>query len=537
MPSVFLDSISFSYGSVSVLENVSINVSSAERAFVVGPNGSGKTTLLKIVSGELCPDSDRVHSSGHSQLVPDPETFVGTVRDYVDSALAPLTALSARFNEVTQALADSKGEYEDEYDRIFAKMNAHDVWSVDVRIDEAFGELGLGQLTDVGERSLSTLSPGQQARLKLAVLLILSPEVLILDEPTNHLDDRAIGFLTRLVNSWDGPVLVASHDRAFIEQTATVIYDLDIIPWKELAKAKGEPEVVGIYRNAGNYSAYLEAKAIARSKHEEIHAAQQSLKRDLREHRKDSMKIAKGGVRVATAARKEKKLFTDRAAKTSVKRTRNDDVQLERLARREVRKPRHDHVKFEIPQARLNQGLAVSVREASVTGRLAPVSFDLGAGEHLLVTGQNGAGKSTLLNWIATGMPPARSNSSGSVERYGEVGLVGQNLPARGLDISEDAWVGGIGEIGKGFLHPSMWATAVSELSAGNQRRAQLALALERGPLILVVDEPTNYLDLDAMQALEESFSAWNGTLVITSHDRWLINHWWGRRLHLEPSD
>lgn len=133
---------------------------------------------------------------------------------------------------------------------------------------------------------MHALSPGQRARLKLAALLMVRPEVLVLDEPTNHLDREAADFLSRVVANWGGPVLATSHFRSFIESTATVIYDMDITVWKELARADGET-IVGVYRNAGNYTDYLTAKTIARAKHQQIHSAQQAEKRDLHEHRRE----------------------------------------------------------------------------------------------------------------------------------------------------------------------------------------------------------------------------------------------------------
>ena len=382
---------------------------------------------------------------------------------------------------------------------------------------------------------MHALSPGQRARLKLAALLMVRPEVLVLDEPTNHLDREAAGFLSRVVANWGGPVLATSHDRSFIESTATVIYDMDITVWKQPARADGET-LVGGYRNAGNYTDYLAAKTIARAKHQQIHSAQQAEKRELHEHRRESMKIARGGVRVETAARKEKKFFTDRAAATSVKRTRNDDVRLERLSQREVQKPRHYDLTFPPYKSDPGSGLAVSLRDAAVAGRLAPVTFDLGRGEHLLVTGANGAGKSTLLNWIATGSAPAGTVNSGTMIRDEPVGVVPQTLPdASSAGFGTERWQSGIGEAGKGILHPSMWSIPVADLSAGNQRRAQFAVALATNPAVLIIDEPTNYLDLETMDALEDALRDWRGTLIIASHDRWLIEHWHGRHLHLEP--
>lgn len=536
MPDIFLDSISFSFGSRLILDRVSLHVSNGERAFLIGPNGVGKSTLLRILTGDLTPDTGRIVPGPVPQHVPDPERFDGSVAQFLDSVLKPFNELLTRFHQATEAMAAGDTHRALEFDQLLARLNALDVWSLDARVNETLAGLGLVDFIGAGKnRMMHALSPGQRARLKLAALLMVRPEVLILDEPTNHLDREAADFLSRVVTNWGGPVLVTSHDRSFIESTATVIYDMDITVWKELARADGET-IVGVYRNAGNYTDYLTAKTIARAKHQQIHSAQQAEKRDLHEHRRESMKIARGGVRVETAARKEKKFFTDRAAATSVKRTRNDDVRLERLSQREVRKPRHYGLTFPPYKSDPGSGLAVSLRDVTVAGRLAPVTFDLGRGEHLLVTGANGAGKSTLLNWIATGSAPTGTVKSGTMTRDEPVGVVPQTLPnASSAGFGTERGQSGIGEAGKGILHPSMWSIPVADLSAGNQRRAQFAVALATNPAVLIIDEPTNYLDLETMDALEDALRDWRGTLIIASHDRWLIEHWHGRHLHLKP--
>lgn len=537
MPDIFLDTISFSFGSCLILDRVSMHVSNGERAFLIGPNGVGKSTLLRILTGDLTPDTGRIVSGPVPQHVPDPERFDGSVAQFLDSVLKPFNELLARFHQATEDMAAGDTHRALEFDQLLARLNALDVWSLDARVNETLAGLGLVDFIGAGRnRMMHTLSPGQRARLKLAALLMVRPEVLVLDEPTNHLDREAADFLSRVVANWGGPVLATSHDRSFIESTATVIYDMDITVWKELARADGET-IVGVYRNAGNYTDYLAAKTIARAKHQQIHSAQQAEKRELHEHRRESMKIARGGVRVETAARKEKKFFTDRAAATSVKRTRNDDVRLERLSQREVQKPRHYDLRFPPYKSDPGSGLAVSLRDAAVAGRLAPVTFDLGRGEHLLVTGANGAGKSTLLNWIATGSTPAGTVNSGTMTRDESVGVVPQTLPDdSSAGFGTERWRDGIGEAGKGILHPSMWSIPVADLSAGNQRRAQFAVALATTPAVLIIDEPTNYFDLETMDALEDALRDWRGTLIIASHDRWLIEHWHGRHLSLEPT-
>lgn len=540
MPAIILENISFSYSSKPLLENINLQVGEGERACLIGPNGCGKTTLLRIASQDILPEQGKVKIEGTNTeffQVPAIENYRGSARDYLECALRPLRNIATQFQDATNQISqgDSAVHAEQCYDRLLALMSCFDIWSLEARLTEVLARLGLGVLTGSGrERSLSSMSPGERGRLQLAATLIMKPQVLILDEPTNHLDARAISFLVETVKNWSGAVLMSSHDRAFIEDTATVIYDMDVALWNELAKATGSSQVTGLYRCAGAYSKYLAEKTSACRKHRELHAAQQAEKRLLRKHRQEASKIARGGVRVASAEGKAKKFFSDRAAATAQRRMRNDDKRGERLSGQEVRRPRRYDLTFELNQANASTGIAVAARHAAVAGRLAPVSFDLSYGEHLLVTGANGSGKSTLLNWIYSGQPPEGAQSSGTITSERRGGLVPQQLPRQGdPGFAGPIWENGIGEAGKGVLHPSLWIKPIPELSAGNQRRAQIALALAASPSLLVIDEPTNYLDLEAMQALEEALRDWEGTLIVASHDRWLINHWKGRKIYI----
>lgn len=578
MPSINLTNLSFSFTSLPLLENLSLHVGQGERACLIGPNGCGKSTLLRIISGDIVPDSGSVVvDCGKNDALsarPLAHTFPGSVKEFLDAALAELRGLASRFEEVSTALAttesaasapaydsahesasstkrDSYSPAESssdiseahtqrlmsEYDSLLSRMTVADAWALDARIDETLAGLGLAQLAGEGrERRTSTLSPGQLARLELATTLLLRPPVLLLDEPTNHLDSEAVDFLSAVLRRWHGPVMLTSHDRAFIDDVATVIFDLDTAAWEAIATANGSGKLPGVYRCSGNYSDYLEHKYHARQTHRELYSSQQAQKRSLREHRESSQKIAKGGVRLASAAGMQKKFFSDRASATAVRRTRHDDRQLEIIAEREVRKPRQYMLHVNLKDSIMRSGLAVSARKASIDGRLAEITFDVAYGEHMLVTGPNGAGKSTLLRWIAEGEPPSGKgqSSQGSLTRAEKTMMVPQNLPQLGDEgFGKNIWLNGIGEQGKGIIHPSLWNTPIGDLSAGNQRRAQIAVAFAQDPDILIIDEPTNYLDLDTLEALEKALFSWKGTLIIASHDRWLIEHWKEKRLNL----
>ena len=550
VPAITLTDLTFSYTADPLLEAVSFSVVNGERACLIGPNGCGKSTLLSLVTGDLVPRRGSAEITGIKggaaglRRAPDVHAMTGTVGDCLDAATAPIRTLSARFEEVNAALASGPSPAEErrlsrEFDELLVHMEAAEAWSLDVRIETTLAGLGLSIIAGKNGRArdLATLSPGQRGRLELATTLLASPSVLVLDEPTNHLDAEAARYLSALLKAFEGPILFASHDRAFIDETATVLLDLDTAPWQALLTATGQAPLAGVHRCAGGYADYLERKAKARAGHAKLHAAQQEEKKSIRVHRRSAEDIQKGGIRLKEATPFQRKFFADRASKTMTRRTRNDDRKMEALESREVRKPREYLLSMDLPPVReANASVAVAIRNATVPGRLAPITLDVRTGEHLLLTGPNGAGKSTLLRWIARGTAPT-ADSTGSIDLGGQLALVPQRLPEMG-DPGLDAktWESGIGEIGAGILHPSMWARPVGELSAGNQRRVQLALAVAAAPEILIVDEPTNYLDLDSIEALEKALAEWNGTLLVASHDRWLLEHWAGEKIELEPA-
>lgn len=550
MPAITLTDLTFSYTADPLLEAVSFSVVNGERACLIGPNGCGKSTLLSLVTGDLVPRRGSAEITGIKggaaglRRAPDVHAMTGTVGDCLDAATAPIRTLSARFEEVNAALASGPSPAEErrlsrEFDELLVHMEAAEAWSLDVRIETTLAGLGLSIIAGKNGRArdLATLSPGQRGRLELAATLLASPSVLVLDEPTNHLDAEAARYLSALLKAFEGPILFASHDRAFIDETATVLLDLDTAPWQALLTATGQAPLAGVHRCAGGYADYLERKAKARAGHAKLHAAQQEEKKSIRVHRRSAEDIQKGGIRLKEATPFQRKFFADRASKTMTRRTRNDDRKMEALESREVRKPREYLLSMDLPPVReANASVAVAIRNATVPGRLAPITLDVRTGEHLLLTGPNGAGKSTLLRWIVRGTAPT-ADSTGSINLGGQLALVPQRLPEMG-DPGLDAktWESGIGEIGAGILHPSMWARPVGELSAGNQRRVQLALAVAAAPEILIVDEPTNYLDLDSIEALEKALAEWNGTLLVASHDRWLLEHWAGEKIELEPA-
>ena len=513
--------VTFSYPTTDVLTNVSFTCGTDERLCVVGPNGSGKTTLLKLALGELTPLRGHVDTP----LSWDNHAPPTTVGDVIDAACHQVLKLRHEFDMLSHKLAfDVSAETARRFDELLARMTAMNGWELDTQLDKTLRSLGLGNIAR--DRPLDSLSPGQKERLHLAAVLLRGSPALVVDEPTNHLDTTAREFMIQTLTGWNGPVLFASHDRDFIDRAATGILDLDTTSWHAIATAAGQPTTNGIYRCNGTYSDYVQEKDTARSRHLQIHAHQQHDKQQLLQHRFSSETIGHRNATPRSEVRASKKYYADRAQTVSTRRINDDSRRLDRLTEVEVRKPRYDVITITFPDPTVvSTGIACSVRNVHIPGRLGPVSFELAGGEHMMITGVNGAGKSTLLRWIHTRQCLA-AEASGTISAADSV-FVPQELP-RNKDelIPPEIWHNGIGDLGKGFLHPRLWATPLEQLSDGNKRRVQLALALAQQPEFLIIDEPTNYLDIDTIESLEAAIMSWHGTLIIATHDQWLIDAW-----------
>ena len=513
--------VTFSYPTTDVLTNVSFTCGTDERLCVVGPNGSGKTTLLKLALGELTPLRGHVDTP----LSWDNHAPPTTVGDVIDAACHQVLKLRHEFDMLSHKLAfDVSAETARRFDELLARMTAMNGWELDTQLDKTLRSLGLGDIAR--DRPLDSLSPGQKERLHLAAVLLRGSPALVVDEPTNHLDTTAREFVIQTLTGWNGPVLFASHDRDFIDRAATGILDLDTTSWHAIATAAGQPTTNGIYRCNGTYSDYVQEKDTARSRHLQIHAHQQHDKQQLLQHRFSSETIGHRNATPRSEVRASKKYYADRAQTVSTRRINDDSRRLDRLTEVEVRKPRYDVITITFPDPTVvSTGIACSVRNVHIPGRLGPVSFELAGGEHMMITGVNGAGKSTLLRWIHTRQCLA-AEASGTISAADSV-FVPQELP-RNKDelIPPEIWHNGIGNLGKGFLHPRLWATPLEQLSDGNKRRVQLALALAQQPDFLIIDEPTNYLDIDTIESLEAAIMSWHGTLIIATHDQWLIDAW-----------
>jgi macrolide transport system ATP-binding/permease protein len=534
-----IDGLSVQIAGTRILTDISFTVSPGQRTGLIGENGSGKSTLLHAVHGSLPTGAT---TAGH---IDTGTARVGLLHQQApfapeETVAQALQAAVAAERRALRALDAASDPYDgDAYAQALDLAEQLDVWETDSRISATLAGLGLAHVP--ADRPTGELSGGQRACLSLAWLLLNRPDILLLDEPTNHLDDAATTYLVSVLAAWKGPVLFASHDRAFLDLAASSLVDLDPAPTQVGAEG-------GVTRYTGNYTDYLAAREDVRVRWERQYRDEQAELKRLRAGVRDNHSVGHPGAAPRSESRIAKKFYGDRNAKVVSRRVNDSRSRLEKLEEDQVRRP---------PEPLTFAGLtaAGSVREPAegpvvvasgiaVAGRLPATSLSLNGTEKLLVTGPNGSGKSTLLSVLAGVLAP----DSGSLTvTVGSVGFLTQEVelpdprgrgPGRTVERTYRDLVGE--EIADavplstfGLVHPRDERRPLAELSLGQQRRVALAVLLADPPEVLLLDEPDNHLSLSLVTALEDAIPAYPGAVVVASHDRWLRQRWSGERLEL----
>ncbi|MFN8122927.1 MAG: ABC-F family ATP-binding cassette domain-containing protein [Thermoleophilia bacterium] len=518
-----LDGVSKAYGPRTVLNAVSLIVPDDARIGVVGPNGIGKSTLLRVMAGEERPDEGRVIRAPATLRVglldqrgrPPGDA---TVMQHL-ARRTGVAAAEARLDALTAALQDDPGvvaEYSDALEAFLA-LGGDDLHA---RAGEALGEVGLpASRLDL---PMAALSGGQAARVGLAVLIVARVDLLLLDEPTNDLDFAGLEILERLVAAHPGAVVTVSHDRAFLDRCVRRVVEITE-PGHEAREW------------AGGWTDYVAQRDRARDRQYEAHGRYASEKERLEQRMRRQRAWSEEGVK------KEKRRPKDPDKIGRSMRAERSEQQASKVRATERAIERFDAVdkpwegwRLQLRLSARGGGDVVAVLEDAVVRRgtftLGPVDLDVRRGDRLVVTGPNGGGKSTLINALLGRLPLASGTGRvgpsvvvGEVEQertalLGAPTLLAAVESASGL-LPQDART----LLAKFGLDADRVARHAGDLSPGERTRALLALLAAREVSCLVLDEPTNHLDLEAIEQLEEALGDYEGTLILVTHDRRML--------------
>ncbi len=493
---ITLKNLEFSIGGPLLLDAVSLDIHPNERVCLVGRNGAGKSTLMKLIAGELQPDDGEVvHGPGVrvARLQQEvPPSVAGTVFDQVAAGLGDVGSLLAEYHRLAQ------GEFDAEkLSNIQEQIDAANGWDLDQQVDKVLQRLELD-----GEQAFSDLSGGMKRRVALGQALVQQPDLLLLDEPTNHLDIESIEWLEKFLISFDGSLVFVTHDRRFLQALATRIVEIDrgqVTSW------------------TGDWANYL------RRVEERAHAE------ELEQQRFDK-KLA------------EEEIWIRQGIKA--RRTRNEGRvrALKKLrAERAERRERQGSVQMSVSSAGQSGKKVIEAENVGFSYgdqlMLRDFSTLILRGDRIGLIGRNGSGKSTLLKLLLGQLEPDT----------GEVTL-GTNLQVAYFDqhrteLREDWTTAENVAEGKDFVEvngkqkhvigylqdflftPERARAPITKLSGGERNRLLLAKLFARPSNLLVMDEPTNDLDAETLELLEERLAEYPGTLLLVSHDRAFLDH------------
>src|SRR3954470_23055249 len=484
-----------------LLQGVSLKLERRDRLTIAGRNGAGKTTLLRMLSGETGVDGgELVFGKGARVALHDqrpPRDTGATLRDYVTSGAAHLIALEDELGRLEAAMAagDASERTLDAYGRAQGQLEHHGGYAWRER---ALGTVhGLGFEDDQLDRTLATFSGGELTRASLARALVSEPDLLLLDEPTNHLDIESLEWLEQTLVTMDAAIVLVAHDRWFLEAVGTSVLEL------EAGRSRFFP---------GTWSAWRREAA----------AREMALGRAIDKQRKEIERMEAFVERFRYKATKARQA-QDRLKKLNkIERIERDPRDQRELAFAFKAPTRSGRVVFELQDGRIEVPGRVLLEGANIW---------LERGEHVSLVGANGTGKTTLVHALVGEAPLA----AGKLRRGHNVELGYLSQHAQELD--ETATVleacqratkltpGKARALLGGFLFSGEEVDKpVRGLSGGERQRLSLAILVHSGANVLVLDEPTNHLDLDAREALEDALRAYQGSLLLVSHDRALLD-------------
>ncbi|KAJ4848358.1 ABC transporter F member 5 [Turnera subulata] len=506
---VKLENISKSYKGVTVLKDVSWEVKKGEKVGLVGVNGAGKTTQLRIITGEEEPDSGTVIKAKPNMkiafLTQEFEVSLSrTVREEFLSAFKEEMEIAGRLEKVQKAIEGSVEDLElmgrllDEFDLLQRRAQSVDLDEVDAKVSKLMPELGFSP--DDSDRLVASFSSGWQMRMSLGKILLQQPDLLLLDEPTNHLDLDTIEWLEGYLQKQEVPMVIISHDRAFLDQLCTKIVETEL----------------GVSRTfKGNYSQYVLSKA---EWIEVQNTAWEKQQKEIEQTRNLISRLS-AGVNSGRASSAEKKL-----------EKLEDEGQVEKPFQRKQMK-----IRFPERGRSGRSVLAIKNLEFSYEDKMLfdNANLTIERGEKLAIIGPNGCGKSTLLKMIMGLEKPTRGEivlgEHNVLPNYFEQNQaealdLGKTVLQTVEEVAEDWKIDDIkGLLGRCNFKANMLDRKVSLLSGGEKARLAFCKFMVRPSTLLILDEPTNHLDIPSKEMLEEAISEYSGTVITVSHDRYFI--------------
>ncbi|KIQ96473.1 ATP-binding cassette domain-containing protein [Lysobacter sp. A03] len=498
MSLITLNSVDYSVGGPLLLENVELSIEPGERIALIGRNGAGKSTLMRLMAGDIQPDDGEIRRASGRRIArleqEVPADAAGTVFNVVASGMGELGAWLAEYHRISHAEVFDGDALSD----VQAKIEAADGWGADQKVVETLDRLGLD-----GDAEFSGLSGGMKRRVLLARSLVSAPDLLLLDEPTNHLDIEAIDWLEDfLKNSWKGALLFVTHDRRFLRALATRIVEID------------RGQVTSWPGDWANYE---------RRREERLNAEAQE------NARFDKMLV-------------QEEIWIRQGIKA--RRTR-DEGRVRRLeAMRSERAKRRDaigNVRMDLAQAESSGKKVIEAKSVffDFGGKplLKDVSTTIFRGDRIGLIGPNGSGKTTLLKVLLGELQPlsgeVRSGSNLQIayfDQYRATLREDWNALENVSEGREFVEVGGkqkhvIGYLQDFLFTPERARAPITRLSGGERNRLLLAKLFAQPSNLLVMDEPTNDLDVETLELLEEILGDYPGTLLLVSHDRDFIDN------------
>jgi ATPase subunit of ABC transporter with duplicated ATPase domains len=519
------------FGARTLFSGLDLTLGDGDVTAVVGPNGSGKSTLMRTIVGELPVEAGSIRLAPRDatigwlpQVSPDPsETLLAYARRRTG-----VTAADTELEAAAAAIAGGDAGSEDRYAVALERWLALGAADLDERLPEVAARVGLDVASD---RPLGTLSGGQAARACLVAVLLSQYDVLLLDEPTNDLDARGLDLMADFVRAHEGPILIASHDRTFLDTVTTSVVELDV-----------RQQRIGHY--TGGWSAFVEQRRLARAHAWEAYEGYAAERDSLLAQSRQRHDWADRGRRNVALGKEPDKHIREKH-KARADRQGAKGARLERAAERldAVEQPRKEwQLRYAITEGRPSADVVATLADAVVERhgfRLGPVNLVVGRGDRIAVVGDNGSGKTTLLGALLGDLPLASGRQS--LGTRVAVGVIDQRRhllddDATVLDVvrrelgtrprSGSEWPLAevrtlLAKFGLGSEHVSRPARS---LSMGERTRALMALFQGREVNVLVLDEPTNHLDVDAIEQLEAAVAAFGGTVLVVSHDESLLD-------------